>query len=230
MKVEPIKTAKVEPIKNAPVIANVKCPANPVVKSVVAQDSFDDFMSQINEEEVMGKTENLPPVHDNIVPSVGNGRSGSASRSPVIVSKNAKRRKCFELNLLEQNEASLGQSVAGPLATSTTKNPSNKFSFHTKPAQNNINSSFKRFKSSDDAIVSGSSGNSVRRIQSSPNIPRHGLGPPGQEKNPGKVRQMSGPATKMVQSVCSKEEIDRKRREAMRKRQQSQSQKFQKYS
>merc|ERR1711874_386155 len=63
--------------------ANVNCvPApNPVVKSVATQDafgeddSFDDFMSQINEEDVIG----------NIVLPVDNGMSAS-SRSPVIVS------------------------------------------------------------------------------------------------------------------------------------------------
>ena len=74
---------------------------NPVLKSVATQDafgeddSFDDFMSQINEEDVINN-------------AVDNGRSAIAgSMSPVIVSKN-KRRKCFELNLVGQNEAALG--------------------------------------------------------------------------------------------------------------------------
>ena len=63
--------------------------------SCLLVDSFDDFMSQINEEDVINN-------------AVDNGRSAIAgSMSPVIVSKN-KRRKCFELNLVGQNEATLG--------------------------------------------------------------------------------------------------------------------------
>ena len=88
-----------------------------MLKSVATQDafgeddSFDDFMSPINEEDVINN-------------AVDNGRSAIVdSMSPVIVSKN-KRRKCFELNLVGQNEATLGSK---PPVT-TTRAISNNFS------------------------------------------------------------------------------------------------------
>jgi len=193
-------------------------PVNPVIDTLTGEDefgdddSFDMLMSQMSEEDVLRKEP-----------------GSNEPKSPVLTSKSSKRRKCFQLD----NRAALNTSPV-------LKNPT----------ASKLNSSFKRFKSADDTATkptTKSSSLSVRRIQSSPSIPQY-QGPqvPGpratsNSATAGKMRQTSGPANpanvtnnfvkNKLTSVaegktsvvkCTKEDIDRKRKEALKKRQLSQ--------
>merc|ERR1740129_2160468 len=202
------------PLKDITSLIQPNKPVNPVIENLAAEDefgdddSFDMLMSQMSEEDVL---ENDPVKN--------------APMSPVLSSKSAKRRKCFQLD-------------KPPRVTTSPvlRNP-------VVPKQE---TSFKRFKSADDMDTKSAtktSSMSVRRIQSSPSIPVHQMPKPATTSGyttTGKTRQSSGPVhhSNVVQASrgnnlsnpttvkpvvkCTKEDIDRKRMEALRKRQMSQ--------